>query len=124
MDQDKGYDVYIPTVITGVSWYCSITSTVDSTGLKAAGQYTVRIPVDADFSGKSYTDPVTYAESNPESTFTLKTGDIIVHGAVESESGITPSELQRGFGREVITILGVTDNRRAPKGQHWRVVGA
>lgn len=122
LDQEKGYDVYIPTVITGVSWFCEIASTVDSSGLKAANKYHIRIPVDADFSGKAYADPLAYAAGDADSLFTLKTGDIIVKGAIE-ESGLKPADLQKRCG-EIVTILGVTDNRRAPNSPHWKVVGA
>ena len=36
LDDDKGYDLYVPTIIRGVSWFCEIASNVDSSGLKAA----------------------------------------------------------------------------------------
>ena len=61
LDDEDGYDVYIPTVIRGASWHCEIASTVDASGLKAANKFTVRIPTDADFSGKAYADPIAYA---------------------------------------------------------------
>ena len=123
-DKDNDRDVYCATVITGVSWYDEIASTVDSSGLKAADKYTIRIPVDADFGGKTYVDPVTYAGAtgDPATMFTLKSGDIIVKGAVSAGVDPRPSELQKAYA-EVATVLGVTDNRRAPKAPHWKVVG-
>ena len=122
LDENSGYDVYIPTVINGVSWHCEIASSVDSSGLKAANKFTIRIPEDADFSGKMYASPTAYAEGDPDNLFTLKSGDIIVRGAVV-DTGLKPADLQRLFG-EVVTILGVTDNRRTPNARHWKVVGA
>lgn len=122
LDKVTGYDIYIPTVITGVSWYCEIASTVDESGLKAANKFTIRIPENAGFSGKTYVEPVSYADSDPEKVFTLSNGDIIVKGMV-TDSGIKPAELQSRFG-DVVTVLGVTDNRRAPRAPHWKVVGA
>ena len=77
MDGDKGYDIYVPTVIHGVSWFCEIASNVDSSGLKAANKFIIRVPVDADFSGKAYAPPVAYAGGDPNEIFTLKQGDII-----------------------------------------------
>lgn len=124
MDADSGMDVYYGTVITGVSWYCEIASTVDSSGLKAANKFTIRIPVDADFSGKTYIDPISYAASaSPDDTFTLKAGTIIVKDAVDTSTTITPAELKKTY-TDYVTVLGVTDNRRAPNAQHFKVVGA
>lgn len=120
LDDDNGYDIYVPTVISGVSWYCEIASSVDHSGLKAANKFTLRIPVDADFSGKSYVSPADYARSDPESCFTLNQGDIIVHG--EEREALSPAELKEKYG-EVVKILGVTDSCRRPNAQHWKVVG-
>lgn len=121
LDADSGMDRYHPTVISGVSWYCETASTVDASGLKAADKFTIRIPEDADFSGKRYAPPSAYATGDPAAVFTLKNGDVIVKGAVDRE-GLTPSALLNLCG-EVVTILSVTDNRRAPRSRHWRVVG-
>lgn len=161
-------DEYYATVITGVSWFCEIVSAVDQ-GLKAANKFVIRIPQDADFDGKTYVDPLEYAKkTDVTGFFTLKNGDIVVHGVVtepippapdptpdptpdpdddtddtdndtgldngaaetdegETEEPATPSsyrpaDLHKNF--EAFTILGVTDNRRAPKSPHWKVVGA
>ena len=121
LDDDKGYDVYVPTVIHGVSWFCEIASNVDTGGLKAANKFTVRIPLDADFSGKAYMEPAGYAGADPGAFFTLKQGDIIVHGE-ETESN-TPAKLKDKYG-ETVTILGVTDSTKRPNAKHWKVVGA
>ena len=121
LDTQADLDVYHGTVIRGVSIYCEIASTVDNTGLKAADKYTIRVPADANFSGKSYVDPVIYQKSDPASTFTLKSGDIIVKGEVDIENP-KPKDLQQRYA-DLITVLGVTDNRRAPNAPHWKVVG-
>ena len=115
-------DSYIGTVIAGVSWYSDVASTVDGTGLKAADKVTIRIPFNADFGGKSYVDPVTYKTSDPETSFTLKNGDVIVKGKCLADN-IRPAELQKIYP-DYVTILGVTDNRRAPNAQHWKVTGS
>lgn len=116
-----GNDEYHGTVITGVSWFCEIVSTVNE-GLKAANKFTIRIPEDADFSGKTYADPLTYAGAEDVSgLFTLRNGDIVVRGAV-TVTGLRPAELHKNY--EAFTILGVTDNRRVPNAPHWKVVGA
>lgn len=120
MDEDKGYDVYKPTVINGVSWHCEIASTVDSTGLKAANKFTIRIPADADFSGKAYAEPSVYAGGDPNNLFTLKNGDIIVKGALTGDLSLKQITAQ---AEDLVKVLGVTDNRRA-KAPHWKVVGS
>lgn len=121
-DDEKGYDVYIPTVIRGVSWFCEIASNVDSSGLKAANKFIIRIPVDADFSDKAYVPPAAYAGGDPNSVFTLNQGDIIVHGE-EAAVVNTPAKLKEKYGG-IVTILGVTDSSRRPNAKHWKVVGA
>ena len=120
LDDDKGYDLYVPTIIRGVSWFCEIASNVDSSGLKAANKFIIRIPVDADFSDKAYVPPAAYAGGDPTSVFTLGQGDIIVHG--EETASLNPAQLQEKYG-EIVTILGVTDNTRRPHAKHWRVTG-
>ena len=148
LDDDTGYDIYVPTVITGVSWFCEIRSNVDSTGLQAANLFTIRIPEDADFSGKAYVEPAAYAGGDPTKVFTIDNGDIIVKAAVsvpdpepgENSSGsgqesntsgseqegtsfsLKPADLQALYG-QVVTVLGVTDNRRTARAPHWKVVG-
>ncbi|MDD3337809.1 MAG: hypothetical protein PHS82_03020 [Lachnospiraceae bacterium] len=123
VDEDKGYDIYCATVISGVSWHCDIASNVDATGgLKAANKFIIRIPVDADCAGKEYVDSFTYSGSDPNNLFTLANGDIIVQGVV-SEPIKTPNDLKKA-GKEVVTILGVTDSRKAPRAPHLKVIGA
>lgn len=121
-NRDAGIDEYIPTVISGVSWYFHTITTVESAGLKAANQFTLRIPTDADFSGKTYVTPLEFAASEDTAdVFTLKAGDIIVHDAI-TDTGLRPKDLQTRCA-EVVTVLAVTDNRRAPHAPHWKVVG-
>ena len=123
VDPDKGWDVYAPTVINGASWYCEIASAVDGNGLHAANRFTIRIPLDADFNGKSYVDPIAY-ENEPMSAgvFTLANGDIIVKAAIDDDT-LTPAQLKERCP-DFCTILGVTDNRRAPNAPHFKVVGS
>ena len=115
-------DIYHGTVIQNVSWFREVLASVIQTGLKSADKFTIRIPVDADFGGKTYVDPISYATSDPGSTFTFKNGDIIVQGAVPVE-GQTPKLLQKQYSG-FVTILGVTDNRKMRREPHWKVVGA
>lgn len=144
VDPDTGYDVYTPTKITGVSWYSTAAATVTTSGLLAADQYTVRIPVDADFSGKGYVNPIAYKTADPAKSFTIQRGDVIVRGTIDTPSRITAADLSRLIGSDgsyiaftppdptattvdaitpasvqqtcpdVFTVLSITDNRKAP----------
>ena len=122
VDPDVGGNVWIPTVIIGAGWHLTDASTVDASkgGLVAANKATIRIPVDADFGGKAYADPVSYASADDVSgLWTLKGGDIVVKGEVTGDDW-TPAKLKAAYA-ECVTVLGVTDNRRAPHAAHWRV---
>ena len=124
VDPEVGGNVWIPTVIAGASWYLTDAATVDASkgGLVAANKATIRIPVDADTGGKAYADPVSYAKAEDVSgLWTLKGGDIIVRAALEGTDW-TPAELKATYS-ECVTVLAVTDNRRAPNAKHWRVTG-
>ena len=122
VDPDVGGNVWIPTVIAGASWYLTDASTVDASkgGLVAANKATIRIPVDANAGGKAYADPVSYAKAEDVSgLWTLKGGALIVRAALEGTDW-TPAELKATCA-DCVVILGVTDNRRAPNGKHWRI---
>ena len=122
VDPEVGGNVWIPTVITGASWCLTDAATVDASkgGLVAANKATIRIPVEADTGGKVYADPVSYASAEDVSgLWTLKGGDIVVKGEVDGGDW-TPARLKAAYA-ECVTVLAVTDNRRAPHGKHWRV---
>ena len=122
VDPDEGGNVWIPTVIASASWYLTDAATVDASkgGLVAANKATIRIPVEADTGGKAYADPVSYASAEDVSgLWTLKGGDIVVRTAVEGGDW-TPAKLKAAYA-ECVTVLAVTDNRRAPRAPHWRV---
>lgn len=123
LDVDAGWNTYNPTVIKGVSWYCEIASSVDSNGLHAANRFTIRIPTNADFGGKSYVDSVAYENADDVSgVFTLANGDIIVKAEI-ADASLTPANLKE-MCPDFCTVLGVTDNRRAPNAPHFKVVGS
>ena len=108
VDPDVGGNVWTPAVITGASWYMTDASTIDASkgGLVAANKVTVRIP-----------------EGNAPEGFGLKAGDIIVKGDASGTADPTPTKLKKAWGADCMTVLGVTDNRRAPSAPHWRITG-
>ena len=122
IDTENGWDTYIPTIITGVSWYGDVATNLGEKGLNAANLFKIRIPIDADFSEKTYVTPNEYAEETIISgIFTIANGDVIVKDAV-TDSTLTPAELKEKYPY-CCTVLGVTDNRRAPNAKHFKVVG-
>ncbi len=119
LDEDTGYDIWTPTWIRGASWYSNVTSAVTNDGLIAADQYTIRIPT-----GVTTQNDRPYAKQGeyiPGQNWTLKHGDIIIKGK-ETSTDLNPKQLREKYG-EIVTIVSVTDNRRAPRAKHWRVVG-
>lgn len=123
-DKVNDCTAYEKTVISGISWYSTIKTTVADTGLKSANMFIIRIPTTADFSGKAYTDPISYTGAGDVSNlFTLKQGDTIVKGAVP-DTIQTPAQAHKAYPETAFTIMGVTDDRRAPNAPHWKVVGA
>lgn len=106
VDPDVGGNVWTPTVITGASWWATDASTVDTSkgGLVAVNKVIARIP-----------------EESAPADLTLKDGDLIVKGDASAMQNPTPSKLKDLYGADCATILGITDNRRAPNAPHWRV---
>lgn len=112
-----------PSVLSCVSWFDEAAASVDpSTGLKAASKIVVRISEDTDFGGKQFIHSKSYPDADPDSFFTLDAGTLMVLDAQETQAGFTLRELEKKYGR-VVTVLAVTDNRRAPRARHWKVVG-
>lgn len=117
-----GQYVYVPSVIIGVSWYGTVDTSVGDKGLNSANRYTIRVPVDADFGGKTYVTPNDYKEETITSgVFTFDNGDVVVKA--EITESMTPAALKEAH-YEYCTILGITDNRRAPNAPHWKLVGS
>ena len=103
VDPELGDDVWTPTVIKDVSWYATDAS---KGGLVAANKVTVRIP----------------AKVYPEG-LELKNGDVIVKGDASGAESPTPAKLKKAYGGDFMTVLAVTDNRRAPRAPHVKVIG-
>ena len=118
LDEESGLDVYVPTVITGVAWTSVISAEKDTNGLKPAHKYTIRIPDNADFSGKTYVEPEAYEGS--EGTFTFMPGCYIVKGR-EEENGSLPQLRKKHW--DIVTVLTVSDFRKAPNDRHWKIEG-
>lgn len=122
VDPTTRFNVYIPTVIRGVSWFGSLKAKATEHGLVSANEYSLRIPFSSDFGGKQFLPPKEYqALEDKSGYFTLAKGDTIVRGD-HSEIGTKPAKLSEKYD-DVITVVSVTGNGRTPFAQHWRVIG-
>ena len=75
-----------------------------------------------DLGGKMYVLPTMFAAAEiTDNLFTFAAGDVIVKGEAPV-TGQTPATLKKAY--EMCTVLGVTDNRRAPNAPHLRITGA
>jgi hypothetical protein len=122
-DNESGYQKYVRTVIKGVNWHSSVDIQQDSNGLMTADIYKIRIPIDADFGGKEYLDPIAWKSLEDKTGYwTIKNDDVIINKATDVEVTM-PSEIEK-LSSEVATVFGWSDNRRGIKSsQHWRIEG-
>ncbi len=106
-DAESGGDVWVPVVIPGCSWHAADGCAVEARrgGLAAAYRVRVRIP----------------AEAVPDG-LVIRNGDIVVRGDASGMEDPDPAALKRDFP-DCAVVLGVTDNRRAPRAPHIRLTG-
>lgn len=90
-DAKSGADVYLGTVLAGVSFFSKTATAVSTDGLTAACEGVLRIPL------KTYPD-----------SLVIKNGDLVCEGAVQKVMKM-PSELV-GECPYVFTIVGITRN--------------
>lgn len=114
------------TKIRGVSFYSRKGTTFSNKDLSGDDSYIIRIPADADTSGKAYLDEMAYANLDDKSFsgyWTLQPGAIIVRGLVDIETA-SEIDLKKSFP-EVVTVRNYTDNRDrcSDAMKHWRVGG-
>lgn len=119
-------EVLMPTVIKNVAWHSSSNATG---GNSASSNDTVkvRIPIDADFGGKTYVPRVLYDAMSIEEAkehWTLAERDIIVRGEVTEEE-ISQTKLAEQF-HELFLINSYSDNTDlgTDRIKHWRVGGS
>lgn len=90
-DEAGAADVYPGTVLSGVSFFSRISTTVSTDGLTAACEGILRIPT----------------EVYPEG-MELKNGDMVCEGALQTD-GLRPADLD-ALCPYVFTVVGVTRN--------------
>ena len=117
--------VLIPTVISEASWFY---------GRRAArGQfidnedsYQVRIPYDADTSGKTYVNPAQYASMTDEEAagyWTIQIDDIVLKG--EHTTEVNDDRALRELTDDLFVVNTFADNtiRGSDAVKHWRIGG-
>ena len=114
VDPASGETVYAATVIRGVGWHASRGMSGDGRGGSAARRRAVvRVPVAADTGGKRYVPPEDYRQAEDVAgLYTLACGD-----------RIAPGEAGAPTGGACLALNEITDNRRAPRAPHWRLIG-
>ncbi len=119
-------EILMPTVIRNVAWY-SCNSATGGNSASSHDTVKVRIPIDADFGGKTYVPRVMYDAMSIEEAkrhWTLAERDIIVRGEVTEEK-VSQTKLAEQFP-EMFLINNYSDNTDLGTDavKHWRVGGS
>lgn len=129
-DKENRQDVFIPTVIKGVSLYMSKGSTGDSKYRESTASYKIRIPIDADMGESSFVDLVEYRKMQKDEAkkhWTLQPDSVIIPEALDVTvlgDSISLTELTKEYGT-FITVTDYSDNttRGIQSMKHWRIGG-
>lgn len=119
-------EVLLKTIIKNVAWH-SVHGATSGSSSENVDSFKMRIPIDADFGGKTYVDRITYEALSFEDAakhWTLASGDIVVKGNVTEEE-ITQTILYEKYN-EVYRIGEYADNTDMGSDavKHWRVGGS
>lgn len=119
---DEGVEKWQRTVLSGVFWDAVKGAVARRTGVQSADSMQIIIPLSVTASRASYLPPKAWAACTDKSGFwTLRSGDIVVRGAVAREISRSSKEL-----RDLDDVLAITsaDTKRFGGGMaHWEVSG-
>lgn len=129
-DRSKRQEVFLPTVIRGVSFCMKSSSGGDSRYPEKKAVYKIRIPMNADMGESSYVNAVEYKKLNEEEAlkhWTLQMESVIVPGILDMEDTadcIDLVELEKKYGF-YITVREFSDNtiRGTERMKHWQIGG-
>lgn len=129
-DRENRQDIFLPTVIKGVSLYMKQGSTGDNKFRESSATYKIRIPVDADMGDSTYVDLVAYRKMDLQEAskhWTLQPDSVVIplvvdESVVEQRASLT--ELTKKYGT-FITVTDFSDNttRGIRRMHHWRIGG-
>ena len=116
-------ETFLPTVISGVTWY-------GSQGVAAQNDsddtFKVRIPLNADRSGKDYLEATAYKTLSVEAAadfWTIQAGDFVVRG--EMEDAVSGQSELSASREDFFVVRSYSDNtiRGSDYLKHWRIGG-
>lgn len=131
-DSENRQEIFLPTVIKGVSLYMKSGSTGDYKFREGSATYRIRIPIDADMADSSYTDLVSYRRMDLQEArkhWTLQADSAVVPDVIDEsdtqDGKVNLTELTKKYGT-VITVTDFSDNttRGIRRMQHWRIGGS
>ena len=125
--KDERREVMIPTVIRKVSVFSREGASGDSTK-HTTTSYVLRIPVTAQFGGKSYVDAREFARmtmEEAENHWTIQKSGIIAIGTVETDESFYETGILPDHDIEVMRVTDFADNtvHGTRRVQHWRING-
>ncbi len=129
-DSKNRQDIFLPTVIKGVSLYMKSGSSGDNKFRESTATYKIRIPIDADMGESSYVDLVEYCKMDFEDAkkhWTLQADSIVILAVVEesdAQGKAKLTELSKKYGT-FVTVTDFSDNttRGIKRMAHWRIGG-
>lgn len=129
-DKQERKDIFLPTIIKGVSLYMKSGSSGDNKYRESTATYKIRIPMDADMGESTYVDLVSYREMELQEAkkhWTLQADSIVIPAVVEESDvpdGANLTELTKKYG-SFITVTDFSDNttRGIRRMAHWRIGG-
>lgn len=133
-DSDTRREVLVPTHISGVSFYHSVS--VSATGNGYGGEnrtekfaYKVRIPISAEIEdNRQYISEPEYnalSDADAAGFWTIQKGCYLIQGALEEGENVKTIDELRALTESFITVMEYADNTRrgSQAVQHWRIGG-
>lgn len=121
----EGSETLFPTIIRGVTWYYAH-KTGGTQYIDNADSYSVRVPINADQSGKTYVDGVTYSsmdDAEAENHWTIQKQDIVVRGELTGK--VTDQTELTSATDDIFLVSTFANNtiRGSRRVKHWRIGG-
>lgn len=128
-DGENRKNIFLPTVIKGVSLYMKNGSSGDSKYRESSATYKIRIPIDADMGKSTYINLVSYLRMDLQEAkkhWTLQADSIVVLAVVDKSDmqEVNLTALTKKYG-PFITVTDFSDNtiRGTHSMAHWRIGG-
>lgn len=128
-DSENRQDIFLPTVIKGVSLYMKSGSSGDNKYRESSSKHKIRIPIDADMGDSTYVDLVSYRNMDLQEAkkhWTLQADSVVIPAIVEpdEQNRVNLTELTKQYGT-FITVTDFSDNttRGILRMAHWRIGG-